>query len=490
VPQVTRAVDTVPDQPYDALSVHPERPVSIESRLRSYRHREDQRASGTITSVPMRLVYGRLILLSTLILASATRSQPSLERVLSLSPAEGVFAYARISPDGRFLVYAAEARDSSMRRGSSPTVTVVDLRTQGIVFAEAGIDAYWSPDGRRFIYESLKDRRPSVSVHRMTNGETLRAIVAPSVGDYYSWGLQGVRDIILTITSHYFYLTGDSSISPVFRVGACEGVGVGQRPLLSHDGTRLSTFVRGKIVIRDLGDCENIIDTGMQGAKADFSWDGRYIAFHAPKARGVGYDIYVVDLKKRTVRTITRLAGSSFYPSWTRDGRLCFRYDGEDYRGFIMAKDVLSAPARALSTVQTPIPDDLQWSDVFPETPEPTSVLNIVMVWGTWSAHSPVALRELQLAHDDFAERKVGVGTMSATDPASRQEDISRLIAENGISLRRIPLSPERLALTAAQNQVPMYMLFRDGRLLGRRLGAQTHDELRKWVDSARRGPP
>jgi hypothetical protein len=97
--------------------------------------------------------------------------------------------------------------------------------------------------------------------------------------------------------------------------------------------------VRGTVVIRSLTDCSYVFDTGIKGAKTDFSWDGRYVAMHAPKPKG-GYDILVVDLQERTVRNVTSaLAGSSYFPSWTRDGRLSFRYDGSDYRGFMFARD-------------------------------------------------------------------------------------------------------------------------------------------------------
>ena len=93
--------------------------------------------------------------------------------------------------------------------------------------------------------------------------------------------------------------------------------------------------------MRGLDNCDDIFDTGIQGAKADFSWDGRYIAFHALKKTGDGYEIKIVDIEKRTVRTLPGLNGSALFPSWTQDGRLCFRYDGPDYRGFMMANGVL-----------------------------------------------------------------------------------------------------------------------------------------------------
>src|SRR5437868_4396561 len=50
--------------------------------------------------------------------AGAARApQPTFERLFPLAPAEGVFAYARISPDGRTLAYASEAADRAVRGG-------------------------------------------------------------------------------------------------------------------------------------------------------------------------------------------------------------------------------------------------------------------------------------------------------------------------------------------------------------------------------------
>src|SRR5204862_1045346 len=132
----------------------------------------------------------------------------------------------------------------------------------------------------------------------------------------------------------------------------------------------------------------DIFDTGIQGAKADFSWDGRYIAFHALKKAGDGYEIKVVDVEKRTVRTLPGLAGSALFPSWTRDGRLCFRYDGADYRGFMMAAGVLDVPAAPLRATTDSLPARRVWEDIFPETPAPRTDLTLVLIWAPWSAHS------------------------------------------------------------------------------------------------------
>ena len=74
-----------------------------------------------------------------------------------------------------------------------------------------------------------------------------------------------------------------------------------------------------------------------------------------------------------------------------------------------------------------------------------------------------------------------------ATDPGSREQDVARMLSTHGVRLARIPLAPERLILTEAHNQNPTTLLFRDGELIDRRLGAQTVKELIEWVRSARR---
>ena len=408
--------------------------------------------------------------------APPTRA-PQFERVLPLDPDEGVFAYARISPDGRRLAYASQ-------RNGTRTVTLVDLPTKKILFTEPGIDAYFSTDGARIIYLATGSRG-SVAMYHLADGSVTRDVAPVSLGDYFSWGFRENKHLILTIRSNYYYLDGDTGILPAGRVPPCDGIGTGERPLLSRDGQRITTFVRGTVVVRNLTDCAYILDTGIQGAKADFSWDGRYIAFHAPKAEGRGYDIQVVDLEKRTVRTVTNMTGSSYFPSWTKDGRLSFRYDGPDYRGFMMVKNVLDAPARPLPVTPQQMPAKREWSDIFPETPLPASELSLVMIWSTWSAHSPDALTDLQAARRYFASSAIDVGVLTAIEPGSLEPDIARLLRQTGIDLPRIPLAANRLRLTEATNQIPTTLLFRNATLIDRRLGAQTFDALREWVAEA-----
>ena len=55
----------------------------------------------------------RCVVFSMLALSTrvAAQSAPAFERVFALRTDEGVFAYSRISPNGRFLAYAAETAD-------------------------------------------------------------------------------------------------------------------------------------------------------------------------------------------------------------------------------------------------------------------------------------------------------------------------------------------------------------------------------------------
>lgn len=444
----------------------------------------------------MRILYGLAILAlsGTLALGGSPPRTPRFQQLHALRPDEGVFAYARISPDGRSLAYASEARDA--RNRLIRTVTVVNLSDRRIVFTEPGIDAYWSPGGERMIYLAEDGQRArgdlphgpesgNVSIRDHRSGEVARDVAPVNLGDYFSWGRRDGKDLILTIASNYFNLDGDKASMPASRIQPCDGIGVGDRPLLSKDGRQITTFVRGTVVIRNLTDCGGILDTGIRGAKADFSWDGRYVAMHAPRTDASGYEILVVDLRKRTVRTLTNLPGSSFFPSWTRDGRICFRYDGDDYRGFMMTDDVLAVTERPLPSSSAQIPARRAWADIFPETALPSERLNLVTVWGTWSAHSPDALVDLQRARRYFDAQSVEVGVMTATDPGSRRHDIEGLLRRYQINLPEIPLAGARLPLTEAHNQIPATLLFRDGVLIDRRLGAQSFDELRLWIEQS-----
>jgi hypothetical protein len=387
-----------------------------------------------------------------------------------------VFAYARISPDGKRLVYA-----SSVQRGLSLpqwTETIVELASGKILWTGAGIDAWWSPDGTRIIYAG-----DGVTVRNIETGEVVNNREASRLGDYYSWATRDGRDLILTIQSNYYYLDANRAVLPHTKVSACSQIGgTGERPLISRDGKRITTFVKGNVTVRGLDNCDDIFDTGIQGGKADFSWDGRYIAFHAIKSDGSGYDIRIVDLKDRTVRTMAFANGSILFPSWTKDGRLCFRYDGPDYRGFMMASSVLDLHASPMMSAASPqLPERRTWQEIFPTTPTPKG-LQLVLVWAPWSAHSEIAFNELQQAREYFGQR---VGVWAAADPTSPESDVARQLRDFKVTIPGLGLTARGLELTEARNQMPTVLVFRDGVLVDRRLGAQSFESLKSLVDAA-----
>ncbi|HYV96496.1 MAG TPA: hypothetical protein VE967_03480 [Gemmatimonadaceae bacterium] len=423
------------------------------------------------------------LIVTGLALGHAQTKGPQFERVYPLKPQEGVFAYARIAPDGNTLAYASELTAPS-GRVLSQTVTVVDLKAKKVVFTDPGIDAYWSNDGSRMIYSSFSTN--TVAIRHHPGGEITYNAAPMGLGDYYSWSVKDGKDLILTISSNYYNLSGDKAVLPASHVTSCPGIGVGERPMISHDGSLITTFVNGTVVVRGLADCGHTFDTGLDGAKSDFSFDGRYVAMHKARPNSALNDIVVVDLQKRTMRTITSsLPGSSLFPSWTKDGRLCFRYDGDDYRGFMMVSDVLSAPEQAMpSPSANHLTMNRTWNDVFPETKRPAHEYNLVMIWGTWSAHSAIALADLERARTYFKAQAADISVETALEPGTRRADADHILAQAGKSLPEIPLSPAHFAHTEGRNQIPTTLLFRDGKLIDRKLGPVSFEAMKDWMQS------
>lgn len=409
----------------------------------------------------------------------------SFEKLLPLKAGEGVFAYARISPNGRYLAYASEMPAPS-GRGITQTETVVDLTDKKTIFTEPGIDGYFSNDNDRMIFLSFANGGSNVAIRNQKTGVVTHNVAPVSLGDYFSWSVRDGKNTILTIQSNFYELDGDRAVLPAGRVTNCPGIGVGARPLISKDGRRITTFVRGTVVVRGLTDCNDVLDTGLQGAKADFSFDSRYVAFHVDRADHRGSDIVIIDTKDRTVRTLTGLKGSAIFPSWTQDGRLCFRYEGDDYNGFMMASNVLSLPARPLAAASTVAraPERITWQDLFPDAP-PQHGTNLVMIWSMWSPHAPSALTALQQLRDDLAARGMDVGVMTAVPPSSTRADVDRVLRAHNIQLPEIALRADRMYLTGALNQIPTELLFRDGVLVEQRLGPLSYDDLAQWLQVA-----
>jgi len=412
----------------------------------------------------------------------------AIHRVYPLKAGESVFAYARPDPTGRSFAYSSQMLQSATGQAAQ-VEHVVDIASGRVLFSGPGMDAYWAPDGQRLIFLRLSlSGSKSVAVWHM--GGRLSPDVAPvELGDYFSWGLRDGRDEIMTIDGNYYALVDDKAVLPGGRIAPCPGFGADLRPLVSKDGRRVTVFQSGHVVVRSVDDCNGIFDTGLAGAKADFSWDGRYVAFHVPKPDDDGFRIAVVDTRRRTVRFVPGLIGSGFFPSWTRDGRLFFRYEGPDYDGFMMATNVLSIPEESLPrAVPGGVRPDVHWSDVFASSEAARSTL--VMVWSDWSAHSPAAMNELSAFAARARDLGMNVSVRTAALEGSRRSFLGGLFAEGGgppeVNFRR-----GGAELAWAVNQIPTELLFRDGALIAEALGPRDCDSLSSWVTgslSARAG--
>ncbi len=134
-------------------------------------------------------------------------------------------------------------------------------------------------------------------------------------------------------------------------------------PMLSKDGKRLSASDRKtrttKIYdVDEDGSCRERLDLGMPTGKADFSFDGRRIAFHVDEhhheptaffsgvADRLAKDVVVVDLREtgdrleaasiRRLTTARRLGDGSYYPSFRADGSIVYLQQEGDYFRFVL----------------------------------------------------------------------------------------------------------------------------------------------------------
>ena len=325
----------------------------------------------------------------------------------------------------------------------------------------------------------------SVSLLDIDTGATKRDVAPAALGDYFTWGVRDGDDIIVTADGNYYSVDGDRAALPAHKIPSCQGIGVGDRPLVSKDAKFVSVFVGNRVVVRPLSSCDPIIDTQLVGAKADFSFDNRYLAFHAPAGAYAALHINVVDLWLGRVYKLDHIPGSSTFPSWTRDGHLVFENSDGEFHGFLMTAGLPKDPRE-----WRPLPEDatarseaaVTWARMFPTAKAPAETFSLVLAWSNRSAHIFEALagmREAQALLDDSGMR---LGYSSTREPGFEFEFGLAGLNNSDADLRRLTLSPEMVDATGLHNQDPVFLLFHDGRFIGRLLGAQSGGKLALWV--------
>lgn len=425
---------------------------------------------------PMKRFLRTVALFLTLPLSGlcGTPGRTTYAPILPLKPEEGVFAYSRISPDGKFLSYASEiwVKDTFLR-----TVNIVDLERKKVLFSEPGLDSYWAPDGEHVIFLSqTSPDETAVCIWNRKDGSVTRNIAPPTLGDYFTWGQSEGRNVILTQENHYYYLENGKAVRPYRTVPAFPPLGAGEQPMISKDGKRITTFYRGTILIRGLDEQGPVIETKLGGGKGDFSYDGRYVAFHFVQ-KGADKDTYqirVVDLKTKEFLQVTDLPGSCYYPSWTRDGQLAFRYDSKDYRGFMMATGFLDGPRYPLpETYPGEAKGEGRLSSLFSKTPPPIKKVVVVNFWAGWCVHCRGELPILNQIRKELMKGRHDAEIIGACDPTSFKSDRDFILQRSHLDLPQIDITSKEVKAFGIQ-VYPSTLVFVDGHLVEKHHGALT----------------
>jgi TolB protein len=265
----------------------------------------------------------------------------ALQRVTNAAPGELHFQFEGVSHDGRHLFVAWE---SGARKGAYVLDIASGERRELANLDNAGV---FSPDDTRILSaRSLPDRTTELVEYSLDSGAMTPVAPHPRHEFLATYSRDG-RWILFNS-----YRTGRSDIYRVPRDG-----GDPER-LTAYDGyeahAALSPAMEEILFHRDLGEGDYDIFrldlarrtvtpfAGGAGEQAYPSWspDGRFVAFASDHGASAGkLDIYVATAKGEIVSRVTKNPGYNAYPSWSRDGRWLY-FNAERAAG---TRDVLRA---------------------------------------------------------------------------------------------------------------------------------------------------
>ncbi len=199
-----------------------------------------------------------------------------------------------------------------------------------------------------YAYESL-GALPSEMLNR-----NYRLLVDDDKGDFY------IRDF------HFVFKNREDDVPKLTEDGwnkVCKNKNILLKlPMISKDGTQLSAYDvnRQRTVIfkiDDQGNCEEREVLPFQTGKGDFSFDGRFVAFHVEKGQmdpqwfqfadiKRKMDVYVWDLEKHEATKVTHqgAGGNSYFPTFRQDGTIGFLQQSANANGKIAFSYVLADP--------------------------------------------------------------------------------------------------------------------------------------------------
>lgn len=88
------------------------------------------------------------------------------------------------------------------------------------------------------------------------------------------------------------------------------------------------------------------------------------------------------------------------------------------------------------------------------------------------------ALIALEDAQRHWASGHADIACVIATDHGKMSPTEEEILHSDNITLRAVVLDPKELSATGGQNQMPVVLVFREGRVAQKYLGARSADEL------------
>jgi Tol biopolymer transport system component len=179
----------------------------------------------------------------------------------------------------------------------------------------------WSPEGRRIVFESLRDGSSEIHVVN-PDGSRQRRLTRNDVRDFApAWSPDG-RKIVFgrqrDRKPEIYLMNADGSEQ---RNLTRDAAARDSAPAWSPDG-RLIAFLRNdKISVMNADGSAQRSLTRMTGRDLAPAWspDGRRIAFASK--RNDNFDVYVMNADGSAQRNLTRNAARDLAPSWSPDGR-------------------------------------------------------------------------------------------------------------------------------------------------------------------------